>query len=262
MELLSDGSPDESNDPAWLEAAMTKIRKIFGEDRIQDSLPFSPISPTSPSDNILLHREQQHPPYHQQPLFSDDKKRRRMHSHDDGEEDCVNGRRPQHSRQLSIASILNPEPGQSRNRDQDQQSGTAAVSGFVPGEGGAGGNLYSAGYLKEERMATATLTRRSSHDLVWQGQQHRNSAQYTETSSREPASRPPSTAGSYSIATVERSPVHPLSDGEGSGDRYDPAHSYLSERHAFWPCYFKLILEENRLNNTYPLPLVGWESYR
>ncbi|KAF8955471.1 hypothetical protein BGZ46_002637, partial [Entomortierella lignicola] len=103
MELLSDGPPEESNSPAWLESAMAKIRKIFGDDRLQDS-PSSPTSPTSPSDNFQDHLG--HP------------ERRRSQEEDEDEE-----RKPRHNRQLSIASILNPiyENGQAMSDCSDSE---------------------------------------------------------------------------------------------------------------------------------------------
>ncbi|KAG0301039.1 hypothetical protein BGZ98_008671, partial [Dissophora globulifera] len=325
MELLSDGSPDESNDPAWLEAAMTKIRKIFGEDRLRESSPFSPTSPISPSDNTLIssqdthypyqpasaasstthqqqqqqqqqHHHQQHAQYHQyqqhqhQQLqqFSEnaDNKRRRIHSHDEDEEEYIHERKPQHNRQLSIASILNPEPNRGRNVEaQHQRSPTAAAvvpgTGFVPGDGipvdssssgFPGHGRGQTGYLKEERLSPSTTrpSHSQSQDPFWAEKSHRRGASYMESSSasgHDPSSSPLSSSsttvvGGYnSIAMKERSPVHPLSDVEvnaasleSSGDAYDPTVSYLSERHAFWPSQLKLILEENRLENNHPLP--------
>ncbi|KAF9179803.1 Transcriptional enhancer factor TEF-3 [Haplosporangium sp. Z 11] len=83
MELLSDASPDESNDPVWLESAMVKIRRIFDDDSLQDL----PVSPTSPTDDM-------------------DDRFEKLSSQGSQEGE----RRPVHHRQCSIASILNPEP--------------------------------------------------------------------------------------------------------------------------------------------------------
>ncbi|KAF9354168.1 hypothetical protein BGX26_007995 [Mortierella sp. AD094] len=226
MELLSDGSPDESNDPAWLEAAMVKIRKIFGEDRLQDS-PSSPTSPTSPSDNIhdFGHME-----------------KRRSHDDDDDEDE----RRPRHNRQLSIASILNPVPEQ-RQVVSDCSSGEFAE--IVPRD--IAFSSSSTAYSREERPYSQQdyEKARLGQDSLWQEKQ---APHYVEYSSQEPLA-----VGAYSPRKPENSPGSQHSSNEG----YDLALSYRSENHIFWPCHFKLIQEENRLSNSHGLPqLVSRES--
>ncbi|KAG0362249.1 hypothetical protein BGZ54_008704, partial [Gamsiella multidivaricata] len=220
MELLSDGSPDESNDPTWLEAAMVKIRKIFGEERLQDS-PTSPTSPLSPDDNLIEPFELE---------------KRRSFEIDDEE------RKPQHKRQLSIASILNPEP----ERDQAAERPSGGFSGFVPEKQGYSSS--SAGYLKEETYPQGFDRNHSGLDTSWR---ERCEARYSEASSHDS-----SASGAYSAGAIEHSQGHPSSQ-KGS----DLALSYRSERHAFWPSHFKLILEESCLYNTPGLPqLLNRES--
>ncbi|KAF9097589.1 hypothetical protein BGX27_000943, partial [Mortierella sp. AM989] len=209
MELLSDGSPDESNDPAWLEAAMVKIRKIFGEDRLQDS-PSSPTTPISPSDNI-----------HEQ--FGHLEKRRSLDEEDEEE------RKPQHNRQLSIASILNPVPEQSQamldSSNDEYPEITPQDIAF---------SSSNPVYSRDERPYS----------------QH--TSQYLERNSQEPV-----VMGSYSPRRMESPPGGQHGNSEG----YDPALSYRSEKHMFWPCHFKLIQENNRLYNNHGLPqLLSRES--
>ncbi|KAF9992377.1 hypothetical protein BGZ79_003143, partial [Entomortierella chlamydospora] len=228
MELLSDGSPDESNDPAWLEAAMVKIRKIFGEDRLQDS-PSSPTSPTSPSDNI-----------HDFSLME----KRRSHDDDDEEEE----RKPRHNRQLSIASILNPVPEQ-RQAASDCSNGEFAE--IAPRD--TAFSSSSTAYSREERSYSQHDYEkpRLGQDSLWQEKQPPH---YVEYSSQEPSG-----AGAYSPRRPENSPGSQHSSSEG----YDLSHSYRSENHMFWPCHFKLIQEENHLSNSssHGLPqLVSRES--
>ncbi|KAI1317461.1 hypothetical protein EDD11_008398 [Mortierella claussenii] len=251
MELLSDGSPDESNDPAWLEAAMIKIRKIFGEDRLQDDAASSspaPPSPISPSD------ENTQTPYYMSEQLLMDKSRRRHGSFDVEEEheredgggaENLEGRRrpPQHNRQLSIASILNPEP------DQKRFAGAAARAG-------EGGFLnLNTGYSREDRHLRHPRSysqqqhvhdfsrARSSQDDIWHGPQlqqevgHESSQHMELTGSQGPSSMPPK-----------------LRRQSQEGVGHDPAMSYRSERHVFWPTHIKLIQEENCLYNSSGLP--------
>ncbi|KAF9939318.1 hypothetical protein BGZ65_010848, partial [Modicella reniformis] len=207
MELLSDGSVDDSNDPAWIEAAMNKIRRIFGEERLQDS-PTSPTSPMSPSDMNL------------EPFEHFDKRQ----SFEEDEDE----RRPQHNRQLSIASILNPEPENSQ-----------PALGSLPGQDQYSGSGSSSSHVKQDRYPYDFESSRSRHDLLW----------------REHRLNEPSNAA-YNSSAVERPHIH-----QPSNQTFDPSVSYRSERYMFWPCYFKLILEESCLYNSNGLPqLMSRES--
>ncbi|KAG0260925.1 hypothetical protein BG011_001525 [Mortierella polycephala] len=120
MELLSDASPDESNDPVWLESAMVKIRRIFDDDSLQDL----PVSPTSPTDDL------------------DDRfEKLSSQSSQEGE------RRPVHHRQCSIASILNPEPednekGQSKDNVDMAEPRQDRYSEATPHSGPLKRSLY------------------------------------------------------------------------------------------------------------------------
>lgn len=212
MELLSDGSVDDSNDPAWIEAAMNKIRRIFGEERLQDS-PASPTSPISPSD--FSHEAFEHLD-------------KRQSFEDDDDE-----RRPQHNRQLSIASILNPEP--EKNQMSERLSGPF---GSLSGQ-----DLYSSSsHMKQERYSQETEGARLRHDLSWRD--HR-SLQFQDLGLGD------SPGTDMHGSSVTERQIH-----QSSSQGYDPAASYLSERHMFWPCYFKLILEESCLYNSPGLPQV------
>ncbi|KAF9357805.1 hypothetical protein BGX34_009215 [Mortierella sp. NVP85] len=220
MELLSDGSVDDSNDPAWIEAAMGKIRRIFGEERIQDS-PASPTSPISPSD------------FSHEPFEHLDKRT----SFEEDEDE----RRPQHNRQLSIASILNPEP----ENKQAKERLSGGPFGSFPGQDPYPSTSFS--HLKQERYSQDVESARLRHDLSWRD--HRGS-QF-----QEPGFNDPPSADVHNSGAIERQ-VH-----QSSSQGFDPAHSYLSERHIFWPCYFKLILEESCVYNSSGLPqLMNHES--
>ncbi|KAG0222117.1 hypothetical protein BGX31_009338 [Mortierella sp. GBA43] len=219
MELLSDGSVDDSNDPAWIEAAMNKIRKIFGEDRLQDS-PASPTSPTSPSD------------FSHEPFEHLDK--RQSFEEDDDE------RKPQHNRQLSIASILNPEP--ENNQSSERMGG--APFGSLPGHDAYSSS--SSSLPKQERYSQDMESARLRHDQPWRD--HRG-GQFQELGFNDPAN------------ADMHSPLMERQIHQASSQGYDSTVSYLSERHMFWPCYFKLTLEESRLYTSPGLPqLMNRES--
>ncbi|ORZ04666.1 TEA/ATTS domain family-domain-containing protein [Lobosporangium transversale] len=267
MELLSDGSPDDSNDPTWLEAAMVKIRKIFGEDRLQDSPP-SPTSPISPS--TILHEP-----------YEDHHEKRRSFEEEDEE------RRPQHNRQLSIASILNPEPDRDQsaegtttnnnnsnnnnnnnnsnnNNNNNSNNSNSHPEGFPPPRSmpSADHSSSNAGYLRDEqryppahdfkRARSSTITTQDApYSSSWrESMSHgRQSSQYMEPGSFD-----------FNFRINEHPPGRQPAVGH---EAYDPAMSYRSERHLFWPCHLKLIQEESYLynNHNHKLPqLLNRES--
>ncbi|KAF9426758.1 hypothetical protein BGZ76_002601 [Entomortierella beljakovae] len=225
MELLSDGSPDESNDPAWLEGAMIKIRKIFGDDKLQDSPP-SPTTPVSPDDNIQEH------------FGSLDKRR----SHDDDDEDDDDeDRKPHHNRQVSIASMLNPAPDRGQAHSDADGESTEMTShdiAFV------GSNIV---YPREEKLHIQQDYERvhPNMDSPWQD---RHIHRYPHE---------PLADNTYIPNLPENLPTH-----HNERKAYDPTFSYRSEKHLLWPCHFKLLQEENRLYNSHgsPAQLMSRES--
>lgn len=180
MELLSDASPDENNDPEWLEAAMVKIRKIFDEDSLQN-MPTSPLSPTegiSEKFERLSSRS-----------FRDDEKR------------------PTHNRQLSIASILNPEP------EDDEQSDDPAKGLSVAG---------SPKEPQDEPFVTSNAPSSSSRgERSWMAPHHSQPVEY----------RSHTASHSFSVSAPYQSD-------------YDAAASYRSEQYPFWPCQYKMTMQE------------------
>ncbi|KAF9959228.1 Transcriptional enhancer factor TEF-3 [Mortierella alpina] len=180
MELLSDASPDENNDPEWLEAAMVKIRKIFDEDSLQN-MPASPLSPTegiSEKFERLSSRS-----------FRDEEKR------------------PTHNRQLSIASILNPEPEDDEESDGPTKGPLAAGSPKEP---------------QDHPFATRNSPPSSSQDeRPWMGPHYSQHVEYrSQTAS------------------------HSFSASSHSQSDYDAAASYRSEQYPFWPCQYKMTMQE------------------
>ncbi|KAF9951145.1 hypothetical protein BGZ70_001113 [Mortierella alpina] len=183
MELLSDASPDENNDPEWLEAAMVKIKKIFDEDSLQNM----PASPLSPTEGIS-------------------EKFERLSSRGFRDEE----KRPTHNRQLSIASILNPEP-----EDDEQIDG--------PGKG-----LLVAESPKEpqdDSFVTRNSPSSSSRgERSWIAPRH---LQHVE-------------CGSHTAS-------HPFSASTPNQGDYDAAASYRSEQYPFWPCQYNMTMQEPSL---------------
>ncbi|KAF9575717.1 hypothetical protein EC968_001907 [Mortierella alpina] len=198
MELLSDASPDENNDPEWLEAAMVKIRKIFDEDSLQN-MPTSPLSPTegiSEKFERLSSRS-----------FRDEEKR------------------PTHNRQLSIASILNPEP-----EDNEPTESTTK-------------RLSMAGSPKEPHgdpfMTRDSPVSRTQGERSWMGPHHSQQVEYGSHATRH----------SFSASTSNQSD-------------YDTAASYRSEQYPFWPCQYKMIMQEPEYDS--PLvrtSLANWRNF-
>ncbi|KAF9922177.1 hypothetical protein FBU30_007728 [Linnemannia zychae] len=233
MELLSDASPDESNDPEWLEAAMSKIRKIFDEESLQDAPP-SPVSPISPTDSI--YERFSHLGHHAIPVATS------MPSRDDE----LKERRPTHNRQLSIASILNPEPNDEHHQLNNISSNQRMHSPSPQSRG------------------TSDIAMQPRHDdslpSNWRHEQYEQD--YAAASSRIGSGSGSSWQPSYnSRHSPSRSPEHDVTtEGQApmryhsSMDRshhdqsqpypYDPMRSQISERYPFWPCQYQLILEE------------------
>ncbi|KAF9906270.1 hypothetical protein EC991_000833 [Linnemannia zychae] len=244
MELLSDASPDESNDPEWLEAAMSKIRKIFDEDTLQDAPP-SPISPISPTDSI--YERFSHLGHHATAVVSrgDDNNSNRE-------------RRPTHNRQLSIASILNPEPEDdhlhsSSSSSQHMHSSSPQSRGTpdLPIQLRHDEALPSSWHQEQYGQDYTVMTSRAGTGTSWQ-------ASY---GSRHSPSRSPE----LDVIVEGRAPMayHSSSAGRPAGGHhhpqqqlqppsnvhndytYDPTRSQLSDRYPFWPCQYQLVLEED-----------------
>ncbi|CAO3569365.1 unnamed protein product [Mortierella alpina] len=190
MELLSDASPDENNDPEWLEAAMVKIKKIFDEDSLQNM----PASPLSPTEGIS-------------------EKFERLSSRGFRDEE----KRPTHNRQLSIASILNPEPEDNEQID------------------GLGKGLLVAGSPKEPQddpLVTGNSPLSSSRrERSWMAPHHPQHVEY----------------GSHTAS-------HFFSASAPNQGDYDAAVSYRSEQYPFWPCQYKMAMQEPSLRE-YDSPL-------
>ncbi|KAG0273720.1 hypothetical protein BGZ95_010483 [Linnemannia exigua] len=252
MELLSDASPDESNDPEWLEAAMSKIRKIFGEDTLQDAPP-SPVSPISPTDSIYER-------------FSHLGHHTNITSASRGDDDNNNSRerRPTHNRQLSIASILNPEPEDDPHHSSN--SGSQHMHSSSP-----------------QSRGTPEPTMQPRHDEAlpssWQqehyGQDHGVMASRmgsgTSWLSSYNSRHSPSRSPELDVIVEGQTPVRYLPSTSSSIGRpssghqqqhhqqhhqqqqpsvqnnytYDPTRSQLSDRYPFWPCQYQLVLDED-----------------
>ncbi|KAF9083165.1 hypothetical protein BGX23_011715, partial [Mortierella sp. AD031] len=223
MELLSDASPDESNDPEWLEAAMSKIRKIFDEDNLH--APPSPVSPISPTDSI--YERFSHLNHHTTITTP----------RDDGKE-----RRPTHNRQLSIASILNPEPEDDDDRrhlhsSSPQSRGTPELTIQLRHDEALPSSWHHEHYGPDFAVHSRTGTGASWH------------ASY---SSRHSPSRSPEldviVEGQAPMRYPSSSIDRPSNSQQPQGAHdytYDPTRSQLSERYPFWPCQYQLILEED-----------------
>ncbi|KAG0203050.1 hypothetical protein BGX28_004546 [Mortierella sp. GBA30] len=202
MELLSDASPDENNDPEWLEAAMIKIRKIFDEDTLQD-MPTSPISPTegiSEKFEKLSSRG-----------FRDDE------------------RRPAHNRQLSIASILNPEP-----EDDEQEGPIKSLLVAGPPEGPYVGRTSAFNPPQEKPCILGASSLPSSDGVPsWMPLQPSQRAEFGPHGSK------------YSFPAYRTSlPSPQAAIPQPSQREFDPALSYHSDQYPFWPCQYKMILKE------------------
>jgi hypothetical protein len=228
MELLSDASPDESNDPEWLEAAMSKIRKIFDEETLQDAPP-SPISPISPTDSI--YERFSHLGHHTSTSHNDEKEQRR----------------PTHNRQLSIASILNPEPEDDHHHDSNNQhmQSSSPQSRGTP--------ELTIQLRQDEALPSSWHQEHYGQDnTVMASRVGSGASWHASYGSRQSPSRSPEldviVEGQAPVVyhpSMDRPHNQPHTQAHNSSYTYDPTRSQLSERYPFWPCQYQLVLEED-----------------
>lgn len=213
---------------------MSKIRKIFDEETLQDAPP-SPVSPISPTDSI--YERFSHMGHHTTVTTS---------AHNDDKEQ----RRPTHNRQLSIASILNPEPeddhhlGSSSQHNQHMQSsspqsrGTPELTMQLRHDEALPSNWHQEHYGQEYTV----MASRTGSGASW----------HAPHGSRQSPSRSPeldvivegqAPMGYHSSMDRTNSQTQP--HAHNSNHTYDPTRSQLSERYPFWPCQYQLILEED-----------------
>ncbi|KAG0058871.1 hypothetical protein BGZ89_000904, partial [Linnemannia elongata] len=233
MELLSDASPDESNDPEWLEAAMSKIRKIFDEETLQDAPP-SPVSPISPTDSI--YERFSHMGHHATTTTS---------AHNDDKEQ----RRPTHNRQLSIASILNPEPEDEHHHSSSSQHNQHMQSSSPQSRGTP---ELAIQLRHDEALPSSWHQEHYGQDYSVMASRTGSGASWLAShGSRQSPSRSPELdvivegrAPTGYHSSMDRTGSQPQPHGYNSNYTYDPTRSQLSERYPFWPCQYQLILEE------------------
>ncbi|KAG0053282.1 hypothetical protein BGZ83_001382 [Gryganskiella cystojenkinii] len=185
MDLLSDATVDEGDDAAMLLAALGTSTVMYGESSSPQ------ISPVSPTESVTARFERLD--NSSSPEVEDEKK-------------------PSHLRQLSIASILNPDT-EAEQRQQHQQQQT-----------------------RQPRQHYR------SHSQHHQGPPYpMRDRFYDQQLLFEQA--PPAAPLVAEIPRFERQgPIRRRPSQEG----YDPSRSYFSERFPYWPCQYRLIQEERR----------------
>jgi hypothetical protein len=207
MDLLSDASVDEGDDAAMLLAALGTSSIMYGESNSPQ------ISPVSPTESVTARFE-------------------RLDNSSSPE--VEDERKPSHNRQLSIASILNPDMEVEHQQQQQQQHHQ---------------NHQQSPQHHQQLQPQRQHYR--SHSQHYQRPRRNTSSMEMyvtrEEIYEEPRLEQPSQQGMMPSATefmqIERQrPSRRRPSQEG----YDPSRSYFSERFSYWPCQYKLIQEERR----------------
>ena len=234
---------------------MSKIRKIFDEETLQDAPP-SPVSPISPTDSI--YERFSHLNHHTttNSLARDDDKRQR----------------PTHNRQLSIASILNPEPEDDHHNQQQPQQpshqrphqhqrqlsnsqpylhhssskGTPELTIQLRHDEALPSSWYQEQYGQDSTVMTARAGSGASWHASYSSQRH------SPSKSPELDIIVEGQAAPMGYFDRPSSQLHPSQHVQASNSNtnnndytYDPTRSQISERYPFWPCQYQLILEED-----------------
>ncbi|GJJ73156.1 transcriptional enhancer factor [Entomortierella parvispora] len=206
MDLLSDASVDEGDDAAMLLAALGTSSIMYGESSSPQ------ISPVSPTGSVTARFE-------------------RLDNSSSPE--IEDERKPTHHRQLSIASILNPDmetESQQLQQQQPQQQHFHQQFQQLPPSHRHHFRSHSQHYQRPRRNTSSVeMYSYSTRDNI-----------YEEASFEQTAHGAPHPTQLPSMERAGSGKRRPSQEG------YDPARSYFSERFSYWPCQFKLTQEERR----------------